>query len=58
VEMLSSAGVRAAVMWMHIVIEEHYTGCQHSTPFVLNASVQFFLVFCSTPLTLLWFLVE
>jgi hypothetical protein len=29
-------------MWMCIVMEEHYTGCQHSTPFVLNGPTQFF----------------
>jgi hypothetical protein len=29
-------------MWMRIVIEEHYTGCQYSMPFVLNGPLQFF----------------
>jgi hypothetical protein len=28
-----------------IIIDVHYTGCQHSTPFILNASRQLFLVF-------------
>jgi hypothetical protein len=39
--------------------KEHYeyTVCQHSTPFVLNGSTQFFLVFSNTLLTLLWSLV-
>jgi hypothetical protein len=39
------------------VMEEHYTGCQQSTPFVLNGPTQFFLVFPNTFLTLLWSLV-
>jgi hypothetical protein len=30
-----------------IVIEEHYTVCQHSTPFGLNGPM-IFLVFCNT----------
>jgi hypothetical protein len=31
-------------MWMHTVMGEHYTysGCQHSTPFVLNGPAQLF----------------
>jgi hypothetical protein len=35
-------------MRTRIVMEEHYTRCQHSTPFVLNGHMQFFLVFRNT----------
>jgi hypothetical protein len=31
-------------MWTRNVIEKQYTGCQHSTPFVLNGPTQFFSV--------------
>jgi hypothetical protein len=46
VEMLQqcSSGSSCTHMPMHIVMEEHYTVCQHSTPFVLNGSMQFFSV--------------
>jgi hypothetical protein len=30
---------------MCIIMEEHYTGCQHSTSFVLNGHTQFFYCF-------------
>jgi hypothetical protein len=32
-------------MRTRIVMQERYTGCQHSTPFVLNGPKQFFLAF-------------
>jgi hypothetical protein len=32
-------------MRMRIVMEEHYTSCQHATPFVLNDPTLFFLCF-------------
>jgi hypothetical protein len=41
----------------HIVMEEHYTVCQHSTPLVLNGAMQLLLVFCNTFLPL-WYLVQ
>jgi hypothetical protein len=41
-------------MGTSIVMEEHYTGCQHSIPFVWMALCSF-LVFRNTLLTLLWF---
>jgi hypothetical protein len=31
-------------MWSRIVMEEHYTGCQHSVPFVANGPTHFFSV--------------
>jgi hypothetical protein len=37
-------------MRTRIVMVEHYTRCQHSTPFALNVPTQFF---CSTFMTLL-----
>jgi hypothetical protein len=43
-------------MRKHIVMEKHYTVCQHSTPFVLNGYAHFF-VFRNILLTLLWFFV-
>jgi hypothetical protein len=36
VEMLQHCSSASSCMWMCIVMEKHYTGCQHSTPFVLN----------------------
>jgi hypothetical protein len=35
-------------MWMHNVKEKHYTGCQHSTPFVMYGPMQFLLLFHNT----------
>jgi hypothetical protein len=40
-----------------VIMEEHYTGCQHSASCDLNSSVQFFYCFYSTLLTLLWSLI-
>jgi hypothetical protein len=31
-------------MRTRIVMEEHYTGCQHLTPFILNGPTQYFSV--------------
>jgi hypothetical protein len=42
-------------MWMWIVMEKHYTGCQHSMPSEWLYIV--FLAFQNTFLTLLWPLV-
>jgi predicted outer membrane lipoprotein len=44
-EMLQQLSNVSSCMWMCIVMEEHYVGCQHFTPFVLNGPVQFSLVF-------------
>jgi hypothetical protein len=35
-------------------MEEHYTGCQHFAPFVLNNPYAVFLVIRKTLLTLVW----
>jgi hypothetical protein len=34
----------SSCMRTHIVMGEHYTRCQHSTPFILNGPTQFFNV--------------
>jgi hypothetical protein len=36
VEILQRCSHASSCMWMHSVLEEHYTGCQNSTHFVLN----------------------
>jgi hypothetical protein len=48
VEMLQQCLGVSSCMLTYIVMEEHYTTCQHSTPLVLNGPTQFFLVFCDT----------
>jgi hypothetical protein len=55
--MLQLSSSASSCMLMRIVMEEHYTGCQYPTPFVLNSLTQFSLVFHKTLLTLLWSLV-
>jgi hypothetical protein len=35
-EMLQQCSSASSYLWMHIVMEEHCTKCQNSTPFVLN----------------------
>jgi hypothetical protein len=42
VEMLQQYSSVNSCMRICIVMEEHYTGCQHSTPFVLNGPTQDF----------------
>jgi hypothetical protein len=55
VEMLQQCSSANSCMRMRFVMEEHYTGYQHSMPFVLNGqSYAVFLVFHDTLLTLLW----
>jgi hypothetical protein len=55
VEMLQQCSSASNCMQTCIVIEKHYTGCQHSAPFVLNGPTQFFLcVLRSRIQTLLW----
>jgi hypothetical protein len=44
VEMLQQCSSVSSCIWTCLVMEEHCTGCQHSTPFVLNGHMQFFLV--------------
>jgi hypothetical protein len=44
VEMLQQCLSASSCMWMHIVMKEYYTGCQQSTPFVLNEPAQLFSV--------------
>jgi hypothetical protein len=44
VEMLQQCSSASSCTRTRIVMEEHYTGCQHSTPFVLNISAHFFNV--------------
>jgi hypothetical protein len=57
VETLQKCSSASSCMQMRIVMEEHYTRCQHSTPLVLNGQhYAGFLVFCNTLLTL-WSLV-
>jgi hypothetical protein len=43
-EMLKQCLRAGNCIQMWIVMEEHYAGCQHSTPFVLNDPTQFFSV--------------
>jgi hypothetical protein len=57
VEMFQQCSSASSCMQTRIVMEECYIRCQHFTPFVLNGSMQFFLVFRNTLVTLLWFLV-
>jgi hypothetical protein len=57
VEMLQKCSSGSSCIRMGIAMDEHFTGCQHSTPFVLNGSTQIFLLFHHTPLTSLWPLV-
>jgi hypothetical protein len=57
VEMYQQCSSASSCMQTCIVMEEHYNICQHSTPFVFNGPMQFFLVFFSTLVTLLWSLV-
>jgi hypothetical protein len=45
----------SSCVWMCIVMEKHYTGCQYSSPFVQNGwPCAVFLVFPNTLLMLLW----
>jgi hypothetical protein len=44
-EMLQQCTCSCKSMQTHIVMEEHYTRCQHSMPSVLNGSTQFFWCF-------------
>jgi hypothetical protein len=51
--MLQGCWSECSCMRKHIVMEEHYTKCQHSTPFVLNCRPHaVLLVFRNTLLTL------
>jgi hypothetical protein len=43
VEMLQQCSSASSCMQMRIVMEEHYTGYQHSTSFFLNGPMQFFI---------------
>jgi hypothetical protein len=40
--MLQQCSGASSCVRMCIVMEEHYTGCHHSTPFIRNDSTQFF----------------
>jgi hypothetical protein len=42
IEMLQQCSSANSCMWMCIVMEKHYTGCQHTKSFVLNGPMQFF----------------
>jgi hypothetical protein len=44
VEMLQQCSCASSCIWMCIVVEEHYTECRHSMPFVRNGSAQFLSV--------------
>jgi hypothetical protein len=44
VEMLQQCLSASSCLWMGTVMEEHIFTCQHSTPFILNDSMQFFTV--------------
>jgi hypothetical protein len=46
--MLQQCSSASSCMRTCIVMEEHYIGCQHSMPFILNGPVHFFLVLCNT----------
>jgi hypothetical protein len=54
--MLQQCSGASNCMRMCVVMEEHYTACQHSPPFVLNDPMQFLSVF-NTLVALLWSLV-
>jgi hypothetical protein len=41
VEVLQQCSSASSCMRTHIGMEEHYTGCQHYKPFVLNDPMQF-----------------
>jgi hypothetical protein len=59
-EMLQQCSHASSYMWMHIVMEEHYsyTICQHFCfAFCSEWLYAVFLVFCNILLTLLWSLV-
>jgi hypothetical protein len=45
VEMLQQFPSASSCMRTGIIMTEHYTGCQHSTPFVLSGPTQFFKCF-------------
>jgi hypothetical protein len=45
VEMLWQCSSASSCMQTRILMEEHYTCCQHSTTFTRNGPTQFFLVF-------------
>jgi hypothetical protein len=45
VEMLQQRSSASCCMQTHIVMEEHYTGHQHSMPFVPSGPKKFVLVF-------------
>jgi hypothetical protein len=65
VEMIQQCPSASTCMQTSIVMEEHYTGCQHSTLFFLNSLTQFFFlqtfwacfvnVYASIALTTVWF---
>jgi hypothetical protein len=42
-EMLEQCASASSCMWTRDVMQEHYTVCQHSTPFVMNGSSSFFV---------------
>jgi hypothetical protein len=42
-EMFQQGWSVSSCMGTHNAMEEHYTGCQHSMPFVLNGPTQLFL---------------
>jgi hypothetical protein len=42
--MLQQCSSASSCIWAGIVMEEHNTGCQHSTTFLLNGPTQFFSV--------------
>jgi hypothetical protein len=42
IDMLQQCPSASRCMWTCIVMEEHYTGCQHSMPFVLNGPMRVF----------------
>jgi hypothetical protein len=46
--MLQQCSSVSSCMQTHVVMEEHYTVCQHFMPFVLNGLMQLFLVFRNT----------
>jgi hypothetical protein len=44
VETVQQCSSESSYMQTCIIVEEHYTGCQHSIPFILNGSMQFFSI--------------
>jgi hypothetical protein len=58
VEMFQQCSSVSSCMRTHIVMEKHYTGYRHFTPYVLNGwHYAVSLVFCNTLLNSLWSLV-